>query len=152
MSPIGLKKKIEADSATHQNLPHRHHGVEIRPDHFLVSGEQVRFGRRQSQFLHQSFHLLENLVQFVRLINIRHVPRVQYVVQILEKRLGFDLRVGKKKNSFAFLKAGFEHQRLDVFAPVEHSVTFVYFDLEAEILRHEGRQSCEALSPCRTFA
>ena len=73
--------------------PHGDDGVQIDLDSLLVGGEQVRLGRLDSRVLHHRLHRRVDVVEVVDRVDVRHVARVQDVVDVLEERLVLDLRM-----------------------------------------------------------
>ena len=65
--------------------------MKVRLDAFLVGGEEVRLGRLQAHILNHRFHRSIDVVQLVNRVDVRHVTRVQDIVDVFQERLTFDL-------------------------------------------------------------
>ena len=78
-------------TAKRNHWPHGNDSVQVGAYSPGVAGEQVRLGRWKPRVLHHGLHRRVNLVQLVKPVNVGNITWVEYVVQILQETLRFDL-------------------------------------------------------------
>ena len=75
-----------------------------------------------------------NLVQIIKGINIRNIPRVQDVINVFKEELALDLCIGKEKHDWDILYAGLYQTVFDVVSPFRDTVVLRQLYLKQVIL------------------
>jgi len=74
------------------------------------------------------------------LIRFHYISPVEQVVDVFEKRLLLDLRVGEEEDAVHFGLGGSPHDALDVLVPLVERVAAAQLDLEQLVVGHVRRQ------------
>ncbi len=70
-----------------------------------------------------------DLLLVLRSVQVRHLARVQDIVDVFQEGLAHDLRVGEEEDGRLVVHAGREQALFEVLVPVVHAVGFAYLNL-----------------------
>ena len=102
--------------------------------------EQVSLGRLKTRVLHNWLHFMINLVQIIKGINVRNIPRVQDVINVFKEELALDLRVRKEKHDRDVLYTSLYQTVFDVVSPFRDTIVLRELNLK-QIVFSPARRS-----------
>ena len=89
-------------------LPHTDDKMNVTADPLGVCRKEIGLGGLQPSILHYRLHVVVNEIQVFKSINVRDIPRVQYIVDVFQKWFTFDLwgLIGQNNNTMGPLEQG----------------------------------------------